>query len=88
MPMVEVFSRTLAELGPWLWMIFGFIFVGAEIFISRRIALSIGLAAIITSIMAITGESGIMPRTSFEIQTGVFMLFCLTLIGISKRIWR
>ena len=79
-------SRVLAELGPWLWMLAGFIFMAVEVFSGRAVALSLALGAMIAGTIAVFSASGVLPATSIIFQIVIFMVASITIFaGIRSR---
>ena len=79
-------SRVLAELGPWLWMLAGFIFMAVEVFSGRAVALSLALGAMIAGTIAVFSASGVLPATSSTIQTIIFMVTSIAIFaGFNSR---
>ena len=70
----ELVSRALAELGPWLWMLAGFILMAVEVFTGRAVALSLALGTFVTGSIAVFSASGVLPATSSIIQSTIFMV--------------
>jgi membrane protein implicated in regulation of membrane protease activity len=80
----EITSRIISELGPWLWMLFGFTAMIVEIISGRAIALSLALGAMIAGTLAVFGASGVLPATSSTFQSIVFMGASLIIFAAIK----
>jgi membrane protein implicated in regulation of membrane protease activity len=84
--LAETAARILAELGPWLWMIFGFGLMVAEIFSGRGFALCLALGAMAAGTIAVLGASGIWPETSGLTQVLVLAGTTMsTFVGLKPR---
>ena len=82
----ELVSRVLAELGPWLWMLAGFILMAVEVFSGRGAALSLALGAMIAGTIAVFGASGVLATTSMAIQAMIFIVASFAIfVGLKGR---
>jgi inner membrane protein len=80
----EITSRIISELGPWLWMLFGFATMIVEIISGRAVALGLALGAMIAGTLAVFGASGVFPATSIAVQTLVFVCASLIIFAAIK----
>ena len=82
----EIVSRVLAELGPWLWMLAGFILMAFEVFSGRAVALSLALGAMLAGTIAVFGASGVLAATSMAIQAMIFIVASVVIFaGLKSR---
>jgi membrane protein implicated in regulation of membrane protease activity len=82
--LTEIAKRIIFELGPWLWMAFGFAMMAVEMFSGRGIPLSLGLGAMIAGTIAVFGASGVWPATSSAIQSVIFFAFASAIFIVLK----
>jgi inner membrane protein len=78
----DIATRTITELGPWIWMIAGFMLMATQVFLSGYFMLAGALAALATGTVAVMGASGVIYQTSFEQQSGVFVLIFLCVLAL------
>ncbi|MDP3897440.1 MAG: NfeD family protein [Mesorhizobium sp.] len=79
-------ERVFAELGPWNWMVLGFVLLALEILVPGVFLLWIGLAAIVTG--AITLFLWDMAWWGWEVQVIVFLALALAAAFLGHRITR
>ena len=81
MPMLE---RIFNELGPWNWMVIGFILLVFEIMVPGVFLLWIGIAALITgTISLVIWDAGFWI---WQTQFVVFLIFSLICAYVGKQI--
>ena len=77
-------SRVILELGPWAWMVLGFVLLAAEIVVPGIFLLWIGLAAIATGLLSLLLWSA--PFWVWQVQWLVFLALALVSAYAGKRI--
>lgn len=77
-------ARMILELGPWAWMVLGFILLAAEIVVPGIFLLWIGLAAIATGVLSLLLWSA--PFWVWQVQWLVFLALSLVSAYAGKRI--
>lgn len=79
-------DRILIELGPWSWLVLGFILLALEIVVPGVFLVWIGLAAIVTGILSIAlWDAGFWP---WQAQVLVFLLLSLIAAWAGARLVR
>lgn len=79
-----MFARMILELGPWAWMVLGFVLLAAEIVVPGIFLLWIGLAAIATGVLSLLLWSA--PFWVWQVQWLVFLALALISAYAGKRI--
>ncbi|WP_159593877.1 NfeD family protein [Chelativorans xinjiangense] len=74
----------LSELGPWNWMLLGFVLLALEILVPGAFLLWIGIAAILTGALSLQLWS--MAFWSWQIQVLVFLALSLASVYIGKKL--
>jgi len=73
----------LNELGPWNWMLLGFVLLAFEIIVPGVFLLWIGIAAIITGALSL--QLWTLTFWSWQVQVIVFLFLALASVVIGKR---
>lgn len=77
-------ERLLSELGPWNWMVLGFVLLALEILVPGVFLLWIGLAALVTGALSL-----LLWNAGFwiwQVQVLVFLVLCLVAAYAGKKI--
>lgn len=77
-------GRMILELGPWAWMVLGFVLLAAEIVVPGIFLLWIGLAAIATGLLSLLLWSA--PFWVWQVQWLTFLALALVSAYVGKRI--
>ncbi|KFB09129.1 NfeD family protein [Nitratireductor basaltis] len=77
-------ASILSELGPWNWMVLGFVLLAAEIVVPGVFLLWIGIAALLTGALSLQLWS--VEIWSWQLQVLVFLLLSLAAVLIGKRL--
>lgn len=75
--------NVLNELGPWNWMLLGFVLLAFEIIVPGVFLLWIGIAAIITGALSL--QLWDLSFWSWQVQVIVFLFLSLASVVIGKR---
>jgi membrane protein implicated in regulation of membrane protease activity len=79
-------ARIVTELGPWNWMVLGFVLLGLEILVPGFFLLWIGLAALATGALSLLlWGSALWP---WEVQVLLFLALSLVLAFAGRRIMK
>lgn len=79
-------ERLVMELGPWNWMVLGFILLAIEILAPGFFLIWIGLAAIATGLLSLLFVDAAF--WGWQIQMLVFAVFVLISVAVGRRIMR
>ena len=77
-------EHVIAELGPWNWMLLGFVLLAAEILAPGVFLLWIGIAAILTGALSL--QLWDLPAWSWQVQVLVFPALSLISAYAGKRL--
>lgn len=77
-------GRFIVELGPWSWMLLGFVLLGLEILVPGVFLLWIGIAAILTGTLSL--QVWEMAFWTWQVQVLVFLLLSLVSAYVGRRI--
>ncbi|MEC9247245.1 MAG: NfeD family protein [Pseudomonadota bacterium] len=77
-------EHVVAELGPWNWMLLGFVLLAAEILAPGVFLLWIGIAAILTGALSL--QLWDLPVWSWQVQVLVFLALSLISAYAGKRL--
>lgn len=77
-------EHVVAELGPWNWMLLGFVLLAAEILAPGVFLLWIGIAAILTGALSL--QLWDLPVWSWQVQVLVFLALSLISAYVAKRL--
>lgn len=77
-------ARLVLELGPWAWMVLGFVLLAAEIVVPGIFLLWIGLAAIVTSLLSLALWGA--PFWVWQVQWLVFLALSLVAAWGGRRV--
>ncbi|MBY8917724.1 NfeD family protein [Nitratireductor sp. L1-7-SE] len=77
-------EHVIAELGPWNWMLLGFVLLAAEILAPGVFLLWIGIAAILTGALSL--QLWDLPAWSWQVQVLVFLALSLISAYAGKRL--
>ncbi|MHA7883620.1 NfeD family protein [Nitratireductor rhodophyticola] len=77
-------EHVVAELGPWNWMLLGFVLLAAEILAPGVFLLWIGIAAILTGALSL--QLWDLPAWSWQVQVLVFLALSLISAYAGKRL--
>ena len=76
--------RIFAELGPWNWMVLGFVLLAAEILVPGIFLLWIGIAAILTGALSL--QLWGFAFWSWQVQVLVFLALSLAAAWLGKKL--
>lgn len=77
-------ASIVSELGPWNWMVLGFVLLAAEILVPGVFLLWIGIAALLTGALSLQLWS--LEIWSWQLQVLVFLLLSLAAVLVGKRL--
>ncbi|WP_367718082.1 NfeD family protein [Nitratireductor sp. GISD-1A_MAKvit] len=77
-------EHVVAELGPWNWMLLGFVLLAAEILVPGVFLLWIGIAAILTGALSL--QLWDLAAWSWQVQVLVFLALSLISAYAGKRL--
>lgn len=77
-------ERVFAELGPWSWMVLGFVLLALEIVIPGVFLLWIGIAALLTGALSL--QLWDWASWTWQIQVLVFLALSLVAAYVGKRV--
>ncbi|MCX8280985.1 NfeD family protein [Phyllobacterium sp. 0TCS1.6C] len=79
-----MFERFIAELGPWNWIVLGFVLLILEVFAPGIFLLWFGIAALIVGALAVTLGGTLM--LGWQLQVILFLVLSVVAVLIGRRL--